>query len=114
MENWGSSGHFGWLIRHSASSLGEIRFFWSNDGSSLSSLRLPGAGLNSLTNQWVKICIEKNSSGKIRVYVNGVMKRSNTPANSAFHGDTSQSPLQQRQRLHAGHWRIPDEVIWQR
>lgn len=76
--HFGSSPNWSWLVRCGS----EITLFWSSDGSSLQSLSTSGAGIT--TNSWFDICAEKNTGGKLRIYVNGVMKASSTPANSAF------------------------------
>jgi Concanavalin A-like lectin/glucanases superfamily len=81
IEFWGSPGNYSFLCRWQSS--GEMTFYWSSDGSTLQSLTTSGAGATS-TSSWYKWCIEKNSAGKIRIYLNGVMKGSVTPANSAF------------------------------
>lgn len=79
------SGSFGWLIRHGSG--GEITFFGSNDGSGLQiNFSTSGASLGS--NAWNDICIEKDSGGKIRIYVDGVMRGSDTPVNSALHNSS--------------------------
>jgi hypothetical protein len=40
-------------------------------------------------NVWYHVAVDKDAAGKIRIYVNGVMKGSATPANSAFHNSTA-------------------------
>lgn len=78
-------GSFSWLIRHADA---DVVLFWSQDGTTLQSLTATGAIPSA--NAWHKYRISKNSAGKFRIFVNGVMAASTTPANSTmFHSGTS-------------------------
>jgi len=81
LGQFGGAGSYAWLMRWQAS--GEMVFYWSSDGSALQSFNTTAGGATAL-DTWYDFCVEKNSAGKIRIYFNGVMKGSNTPANSAI------------------------------
>jgi hypothetical protein len=61
---------------------GEMQFFYTTPSSVGVSLTTSGLGLS--TNTWYAFAVDKNSSGKIRIYVDGVMKATSTPADSAM------------------------------
>jgi hypothetical protein len=83
-----AGGNRGLLLRHGGA---DYNLFWWHDGSSAQVLTATGA-FTGLANQWVKWCIEKNSSGKFRIYRNGSMLTSVTPANSVIFATTG-NPL---------------------
>jgi len=63
--------------------LGEVRFTTSDNGISVTAtVNTSGAGL--VNNRWYHIAADKDSTGKVRIYVDGVMKGSDTPANSVI------------------------------
>lgn len=79
-----------WWIR--LQSDGEIRFLASSTGTSTFSLDFTTSGFGFTAGSWHDICINKDTSGKIRFFRNGVMKSSTTPADSVFFASTN-SPL---------------------
>jgi hypothetical protein len=84
-NNLTTFGSFSWLIRHAGA---DITLFWSSDGSTNQSLTASAAVPS--VNTWHKYRISKNSAGKFRIFVNGVMVASSTPANSTmFHSGLS-------------------------
>ncbi len=68
---------------------GEIRLLASSDGTSSFSMDVTTSGLGITNGAWHDLCVEKDSSGKIRFYRGGVMKYSTTPANSVFFASTN-------------------------
>jgi hypothetical protein len=71
----------GWAVLTSTS--GEFLFAYSTTGGDFDVVvASTGAGL--VEGEWTNIVVDKNSSGKIRLYKDGVMVGSDTPANSAF------------------------------
>lgn len=62
----------------------EFSFGWSLDGdfSTIQRIETSGAGLT--TGQFYHLCVDKDATGKIRLYVDGVMKGSSTPASSVI------------------------------
>ncbi len=77
------SGNFAYFARHNVANW---ELLWSIDGTSFQTVSAVGAITSA--NTWVKYCIEKNSSGKIRFYVNGTMVASSTPVDSSIHHST--------------------------
>jgi hypothetical protein len=66
----------------------ELTFNISNTGSSNDvSITTSGAGIS--INNWHHVAADKDSSGKVRVYANGVMVGSATPADSTMHNSTA-------------------------
>lgn len=90
MTLWAGSGstNNSWWVR--LQSDGQIRLLASSDGSTSFSMDQTTTGVGIADAAWADICIEKNSSGKIRIYKDGIMKWSATPANSAFFAAVSQ------------------------
>ena len=78
LNRFTSSGNWAFQVRHN--SAGNVEFYWSTLGNNILSLIATNA-LGSV-NTWVHYCIEKNTAGKLRIYVDGVMKTSSTPADS--------------------------------
>jgi hypothetical protein len=78
------AGNFAYLARHNATTL---QFYWSADGSALLGPIQATSAIPS-ANTWHKYCIEHNGSGKIRLYVNGTMVASSTPADSTIFNST--------------------------
>jgi hypothetical protein len=74
-------GGGGWLPRWQSS--GEMTFFWYDNVPVLNNLATSGAGATA-TDTWYDWCIEKNSAGKIRIYLDGGMKGSATPSDSTM------------------------------
>ena len=67
---------------------GEIRFLGSKTGAGFPvDITTSGAAVTAL--QWNKICCEKDATGKIRIYKDGVMKGSATPADSILNGPSN-------------------------
>src|SRR6266511_1860414 len=84
MGQW-IAANLGWNIRKQSG--GELQFGWSTDGSN--SFTVVTAGANFVINTWYHFAVEKNSSGKIRIYIDGVMLGSSTPADSSIFNSTS-------------------------
>jgi hypothetical protein len=83
----GSQAAFTLKIPNVANST-ELNFGLSNSGSSFNvSITTSGAGI--VTNAWHHVAVDKDATGKIRVYANGVMCGSSTPANSAMFNATT-------------------------
>lgn len=83
----GGVGSIGWVFTGS-STIGELGFSLSNTGSSFDvSVNTTGAAMT--TGVWIHAAADKDSSGKIRVYVDGVMLGSDTPANSVINDSNS-------------------------
>jgi len=77
------SGNFQYLVRHTGANWD---FFYSPDGTALNSTSATGGIVSSNFNRWTKYAICKNTSGLIRMFINGVQVQSATPANSImFH-----------------------------
>lgn len=72
-------------VRHDAT--GAVVFFWSTSGSDV--LSLTAAGAVGAVDTWTHYCIEKNTSGKLRIYVDGTMEASDTPADSTIHASSA-------------------------
>lgn len=70
-----------WIIS-GTSTPGEMFFTFTTDGTTLQSVTTVGAALT--TGVWYAFAVDKDATGKIRVYVDGVMLGSSTPANSAI------------------------------
>lgn len=66
---------------------GELKFTYYTSGSTNATLATSGASIG--TGQWYHLAVDKDSSGKLRLYVDGVMLGSDTPANSAFYDPSS-------------------------
>lgn len=84
----GGSTNNSWWIRLQTD--GQIRLLASSTGTTTFSMDVTSTGVDIADAAWADICIEKNASGKIRIYKDGVMKYSTTPANSAFFATVSQ------------------------
>lgn len=84
--SWGNAGNFGWLVRHNATTM---TFFWTTDGNTIQQFNVGSAIGAGQLNTWVKWCFEKNSAGLIRLYRNGTMLGSTTPADSSMFNSTA-------------------------
>jgi len=63
----------------------ELKFRWEDSGGVWDPVNeLITSGLNIATGVWYHIAADKDSTGKVRLYVNGVMWASATPANSVI------------------------------
>ncbi|RUT97045.1 LamG domain-containing protein, partial [Mesorhizobium sp. M7A.T.Ca.TU.009.01.3.2] len=83
----GPTTNIGWTFT-GASTPGELAFVLSNSGSSFDvTVTTSGAGMT--TGVWYHCCADKDATGKIRLYVDGVMRGSATPANSAIFNSNS-------------------------
>lgn len=89
LQLWGGSEK-SWWVRLQTD--GEIRLLGSSTGSASFTIDFTTSGFGFTNNTWHDICINKDSSGKIRFFRNGVMKSSTTPADSVFFASTN-SPL---------------------
>jgi hypothetical protein len=81
-----ASGNFAWGLQTLASS-SEFAFFSSQDGTTVNAVNSSGASLT--TGVWYQFAADKDATGKIRIYKNGVMLGSATPANSAIFNSAS-------------------------
>lgn len=81
-----SGGTVGNLLcwRLGISSGGQLFFDYSTAGSSYD-VATVGSGTTFSTGTWYHVACDKDSGGKIRLYVDGTMVGSATPANSVFH-----------------------------
>lgn len=82
------TGTLGWTLTGS-STIGELNFSLSNSGSAYD-VSITTSGASMTTGVWYHVAADKDSSGKIRLYVDGVMRGSSTPANSAINNSTTQ------------------------
>ena len=64
--------------------LDELRLTTSDDGISVKASVIT-SGAELVTGVWYHFAADKDSSGKVRIYVNGVMKGSDTPINSVIY-----------------------------
>jgi hypothetical protein len=60
---------------------GQIQFMLSNAGTT-QDVSMTTTGTAMITGTWYHIAVDKDGTGKIRLYINGVMRGSQTPANS--------------------------------
>ncbi len=74
-------GSFSWNM-YFPSMGGEFTFFFSPDGSSVTNITSSGAGIT--TGIWYYLAVDKDATGKIRLYRNTAMVGSATPANSVM------------------------------
>ena len=88
MGHAGASGNIGWYINSTASASNAwVQFGFTTTGASPT---LVGTAVANLAlNTWHHIAISKNASGKIRIWRNGTLDDSATPANSAFFDSTN-------------------------
>ncbi|MBA1141765.1 LamG domain-containing protein [Mesorhizobium neociceri] len=82
-----SSGNWSWDINSTWSGgNGSVQFRYTSDGSSPTTI---GTGTANLAiDTWHFIAVSKNASGKIRIWRNGTLDDSATPANSAIFNST--------------------------
>ena len=80
-------GSWSWGLQLTSGSTSNLTFDFSLDGSTVVSTNTSGGTIS--LNQWFAFAVDKDSGGKIRVYINGVMLGSSTPANSAFFDSTA-------------------------
>ena len=63
----------------------DLQFLFSTTGTDF----ITTTGISVINiNTWQHVVVDKDATGKIRVYVGGTMVASSTPANSAFHDST--------------------------
>ncbi len=72
----------GWTLTGS-STIGELGFAAQNTGT----INTSGAAMT--TGVWYHVAVDHDATGKIRLFVDGVMRGSATPANSAIANDTN-------------------------
>lgn len=83
-RNYGLVGLRLWQLYHN---LGELTYSTSSTGvSPTATLTTTSADLVNGT--WYHIAVDKDSTGKVRIYVDGAMKASGTPADSTFSTNT--------------------------
>ncbi|MBB2841259.1 UNVERIFIED_ORG: hypothetical protein GGE64_005041 [Rhizobium etli] len=73
----GQGGSAGWTMTGS-STIGQL----SMAGSNFTTITTTGTAMT--TGQWYHVAVDHDATGKIRVYIDGVMRASATPANSAI------------------------------
>lgn len=78
----GQNTSLGWTLT-GASTIGEVAFASSNIGT------ITTSGASMTTGIWYHIAVDHDATGKIRIYVNGVMRGSATPGNSAIANDSN-------------------------
>lgn len=84
----GGAGSLGWELRTDATTSSELNFFTSSNLTSITATTsTSGAGLT--TGTWYHIAVDHDSSGKVRIFVDGVMKGSATPADSVIGNTTA-------------------------
>ena len=72
----------------------ELIFGFTPLGGSTQDIGAVTTGANLVINVWYHAAVDKDSTGKIRLYLNGVPLGSYTAANSAFQYDTTTNQLQ--------------------
>jgi hypothetical protein len=77
-----SYSQYAWSFETTGTS-GEFTFKFSTNGTSWTSVTSSGAGLT--TGIWYHLAVDKDNSGKIRLYRNGVPVGSATPADSSIY-----------------------------
>lgn len=70
---------------------GNIRLLASSTGTSSFSMDVTTTGFGITTSAWHDCCIEKDTAGAIRFMRNGLVKFTNTPADSKFFASTNSS-----------------------
>ena len=79
-----SSSDSSWSFRVKTN--GELVFYTTSTGSPYDTIATTGAGM--VINTWYHVAVSKDAAGKVRVFCNGVMVGSATPANSAHYDST--------------------------
>lgn len=87
LGQWGVIGNRSWALSLRSGDVDDLNFGFSTDGTAITDIPTTGGGIT--TGQWYHLCVDKDSTGKIRIYINGVMRGSSTPANSTFHNSTN-------------------------
>lgn len=80
-----NAGAYSWSFERSGN---ELRFWSSADGTVIN-VDITSSGAALVINTWYNVAVDKDSSGKIRIYRNGVMVGSATPANSSQYDATT-------------------------
>lgn len=80
-------GNFGWRLYVPSGNLTNLIFETSADGTSFNTVTTSSAGLSD--GAWIAVAVDHNTSGKVRVYVDGVMRGSATPADSSINNSTT-------------------------
>jgi hypothetical protein len=86
LAQYTTDGTVGWAFQTSGANANEFQFFYSLDGTFANnvSVTTTGAVLSTTLSVWHHIAVDKDATGKIRLYKNGVMLGSATPANSVI------------------------------
>lgn len=79
-----ADGTVGWAFQTPGASASEFMFYFSPDGTFASGVAVQSTGAGLTTGAWYHLAADKDSGGKIRIYKDGVMLGSATPANSAI------------------------------
>ena len=82
-----TDGTSSWVFSTGSSNT-EIGLTYYPSGTFASAVSTSTTGAGLVINTWYHVAVDKDATGKIRLYVNGVMKGSATPANSAFYDST--------------------------
>jgi hypothetical protein len=82
-----AASNIAWVFS-GASTIGELSFSLSNSGTAFD-VSVVTSGASMTTGVWYHVAADKDATGKIRLYVDGVMLGSSTPANSAIFNSTS-------------------------
>jgi len=84
VSQWATS-NLSWHIRKLTTH--EIQFGWTFNNSGVLTVVTSGASL--ATDTWYHIAVDKDATGKIRFYVDGVMRGSSTPSNSTIYNSAT-------------------------
>jgi hypothetical protein len=81
IEQAGSVNHYGWSLETTGTS--EFEFKYSLTGSAWDVV-ITSSGAALTTGIWYHLAVDKDATGKIRIYLNGTVMGSATPANSGI------------------------------
>lgn len=80
-----TNGNLSWKLRM-VDTFQTVRFSYSPSGTGWTDITT-STGITLAT--WTHIMVDKDSGGKIRIYIDGVMRASSTPADSSFFNSTN-------------------------
>lgn len=91
MGHAGAAGNIGWyLIATAGAANCSIQFSYSSNGNAGGAISTTGSSTQNLAlNTWHYITVTKNASGKIRIWRNGTLDASATPADSSIFNSSS-------------------------
>lgn len=88
-QSFTAVGTSSWIFQTDNTSASELQFLATSLGASFN-VNIISSGAGLVANTWYQIAVDKDATGKIRIYVNGVMVGSGTPANSAIQNTSRQ------------------------